>query len=189
MLYVPLALLAGMSVPTLWRSLAARPRLRTTFAVALFLFLVPENGFRYAGYVADRHAPVLSDSEVALYAWIRDHTERDAIFLDSNDRVDILLRGPRRQYWGKEAYAMQWGYNLEEMNRRRAVRDAVYDIAARPYPVEPVLDLLRLDAPAYVVVRESDVPGGGGLLSHSENLTGVFSTGDIRVFRVTEFAP
>ena len=155
--FLPLALAAGCAVPLLWERWRGRPRLRAAFAAFLVLFLVPENAMRLASYIVEDEGPGTTAAERALYDWIGTETPRDAVFLDSGDRVDVLVRGPRRQYWGLASFAEQWGYSRRAMDERRGLRDAVYGDA--PLARERFAGILGLGVPVYVVAREADRPG------------------------------
>jgi hypothetical protein len=182
--YLPLALTAGLALPGLWHGLAGRPGRRTLFVAFLVLFLLPDNALRYASYLTERPPGPLSAEETALYRWIAEATPRDAVFLDSADRVDVLLRGPRAQYWGKQAYAEQWGYSREELARRRGLRDALY--APGDFDRALLAPLGALGRPAFVVVREEDAPGAADRLAARGDLfRRVFREGGFHVFRVT----
>ena len=180
--FVPLALAGGFGVPLVWEALRGSRRLRGAFVVCMALFLIPENGISLAVFAADSKAPVISAEERALFEWIAEETPPDAVFIDSADRVDVLVRGPRRQYWGVPSYASQWGYPLDEMARRRALRDAVYEGLLS---IEQMDALRALHAPVYVVARETDLPGSGARLAARPDLfRQVFAAGKVRVFEI-----
>jgi len=182
--FVPLALAGGFGVPLLWNAWRGRTALRTLLGAFLFMFLVPENALIFSAFVVDSRPPVVTAGEQALYAWIGSETPRDAVFLDSADRPDVLVRGPRRQYWGTQAYAMLWDYSGDEMARRRGLRDSVY---AGSLDAEQLADLSRLDAPVFVIAREGDVPGiGERLLTRPGLFRPVYHDGPLRVFRVLD---
>jgi hypothetical protein len=94
----------------------------------------------------------------------------------------VLVRGPRRQYWGIPSYASQWGYALDEMARRRALRDSVYE---GTLSLEQLDALRALHAPVYVVAREADLPGVGARLQARRDLfRQVFAADGVRVFEI-----
>ncbi len=183
LIYLPLSLAAGMAVPGIWRALAGRPRTRVAFALLLVLFLLPENAFRWWGFYGEAAPPALTAAEHDLYSWVRDDTPRDAVFVDSADRMEVVVRGPRRQYWGIPAYAEQWGYDPAEMALRQAVRDSVY-ASGRIGPAGKA-DLASLHAPVYVIVRDEDTPGAADrLLALPRRYRPLFHEDGIRVFRI-----
>ena len=152
------------------------------FVLGMALFLIPENAISLVVFAVDSKAPVLSGQEEALFDWAGEETPSDAVFIDSADRVEMLVRGPRRQYWGNSGYAYQWGYPAEAMERRRALRDAVYE---GTLTAEQLDDLRALGAPVFVIGRESDHPGiGARLLARPDRFRAVFSEGDLWVFEV-----
>ncbi len=185
--FMPLAIAAGVTLPALWSRLAGRSGLRFVLGVFLFLYLVPENAFRYAGFFADRHGASIAPDEASAYRWIGENTPRDAIFIDSEDRVEVLVRGPRRQYWGRQTYAEQWGYPVDEMTVRRGVRDALYaPHAPTSSELKPLFDLS--DA-VYVMAREEDSPGAARRLAASPLFEPVFSEGGITILRLVAPPP
>jgi len=162
-MYIPLALAAGFAVPGIWRALAGRRGLRIAFAALLVLYLVPENAFRWTGFYAQTPPPAPTPAERDLYAWIGAETAPDAVFIDSDDRVQVVVRGPRRQYWGDTVYAYGWGYDREEVALRRRTRDAIYETG--DLTGAEIRDLDALDAPVYVITREADTPGAAARLA------------------------
>ncbi len=180
--FVPLALAGGLGVPLVWERLRGSRRLRAAFIVGMGLFLIPENAIMLAVFAVDSKAPVVSAEERAMFEWIGEETPPDAVFIDSADRSDVLVRGPRRQYWGIPSYAKQWGYPVDEMARRRALRDDVYEGSL----TLDQLDALRaLHAPVYVLARENDFPGIGNRLRAQRDLyRPVFAAGTVRVFEI-----
>ena len=182
-MYIPLALAAGFAVPLIWRALAGRRRLRVLFAAFLFLYLVPENALLWTAYVTEGSPAPLSPAETHLYAWIGRETPADAVFIDSHDRTEVLVRGPRRQYWGLPAYAYQWGYDREVMALRRRTRDEVY--ASGDLDPKEIAGLAALHAPVYVIAREEDTPGAGRRLAERPaRYRRVWAEDGLAVFRV-----
>ena len=103
--------------------------------------------------------------------------------------ADVLVSVPRRQYWGREAYAEQWGYDAAEMNRRRALRDRLVGPEATTTADETSPDLAPLramGAPVYLIVRAEDV-GAGPFASWGEAhpaFREVHASAGIRLFRL-----
>jgi hypothetical protein len=182
-MYIPLALAAGFAVPGIWRALSGRRKLRIAFAVLLALYLVPENALQWTGYYVQASPPALTPAEQHLYAWIGRETPADAVFLDSNDRAEVVVRGPRRQYWGIPSYAEQWGYDREAVGLRRRTRDAVYGTGKLTPP--EVAGLAALHAPVYVITRETDTPGAAARLAAlPRRYRRVWSEDGLAVFRM-----
>ena len=173
--YLMPAVAAGWMLARVYRALCLRGR-GVLARVLLGAILIPASALCWTGYLLDPPDPAPSPEETSLAAWLRDQTPRDAVVLDSGDRVDILVRAPRRQLWGRETYARIWGYDPAEMNRRRLVRD-VFLGAAGPWDetawrealadtarVTRALDLLhdlagQVGGPVYVVWRPEDHGG------------------------------
>lgn len=152
LLYLPLAILASVGLARAFRG----PR-RVVIAV---LLLLPANLIGYASYFTDPDLGSRRPEVNEAYDWLRANTLRDAILLDSEDRCDLLVSVPRRQYWGRESYAEQWGYDPAEMNRRRSIRD---HLLGPPGVATATLDgsllepLRQLGSPIYLIVRAEDV--------------------------------
>ncbi|NNF06331.1 MAG: hypothetical protein HKN21_06195, partial [Candidatus Eisenbacteria bacterium] len=183
-LYMPLAVAAGLAIPAIWHKLT-RTRSRVWFAVALFMFLVPENCFRAYGFFNDRFFPANWEEEAPLYEWIGENTERDAVVIDAPERTDVLLRAPRRQLYGLETYAYQWGYDAEEMDRRYKLKQEIYkgSGALPKTTVETLRSLsIDLDAPLYVVVRNAETPNVSRRLLASRQFQSVFHEDGRHVF-------
>ncbi len=81
---------------------------RNVLAMMLFL-LVPVNAFSWLAYNNTPTGDPLTASDNRLTEWVQSETRRDAIFFESNDRVLLLLTGPRRYYWGRAIYADNMG--------------------------------------------------------------------------------
>ncbi len=180
-LFVPLALAAGFALPGLWAR--TQGRRRTLLLLFLVLFLVPENALRWSAFAFEATPPEFAHVNRDLYRWIREDTPRNAIFIDTKDRADVLVRGPRRQFWGTEAYAMHFSYSDEVLDPRRAVVAAVY--GDEPVTPEELAPLGAMDGPVYVIAREADHPGiGARLLAQPDLFTPVYEGDGVRVFAV-----
>jgi hypothetical protein len=181
LVFVPLAVVAGAGTGMLlarWTNGGKRGLL----VVLLVLVTLPVNALRLASFVAESRGPERTAAEERVLAWLGSATPRDAVVIDSADRVDVLVYAPRRQYWGIEAYADQWGYDAGEMDRRRALRDRLY---TGPCPSPEDLRPLRdLPAPVYVVLREGDAPGRAACFDAHPLLAREFEQPGIRVYRV-----
>ena len=152
LLYLPLAILASVHLATIWRG----PR----HVVIAVLLLAPANLIGYASYFTDPDRSARPIEVTQAYDWLRTNTPRDAVILDSGERCDALVTVPRRQYWGRESYAEQWGYDTIEMDRRRSLRDR---LLGPPGVADGVFDrsllepLRQLGSPVYLIVRAEDV--------------------------------
>jgi hypothetical protein len=152
LLYLPVAILAAVALSRAWRGAAG--------VLAALALLGPANLLAYASYFGEPDYSGRPAEVVEAYDWLRTNTPRDAVVLDSRDRCDVLVSVPRRQYWGRQAYAEQWGYDEAEMARRRTLRDrlvgpaGIADADGAPIDLAP---LVALGAPVYVIVRAEDV--------------------------------
>jgi hypothetical protein len=181
LLYLPLSIVAGVTLSARWRGRRG--------ALMALLILGPANLLAWASYLGEPDYSVRPREVVEAYDWLRANTPRDAVIIDSRDRCDVLVSVPRRQYWGREAYAEQWGYDAGEMDRRRALRDRLLGPAG-PADVpgaSPHLAPLRaLGAPVYVIVRAEDVGAAAFAawgLAHLE-FREVHASAGIRLFRL-----
>jgi hypothetical protein len=152
----PLAVVGGWTLLD-WSDRWHPPARRRLRSVLLFLvLLLPVNLLATLAYYNTKTGPVMSPAEKEVSAWVRMNTPRDALFIDSEDRVILLVTGPRRYYWGIQAYANLWGYNAEEMARRRHVRGNLYSNA--PIDLATFETLSSIPNDLYIIVRE---PGSG----------------------------
>jgi hypothetical protein len=163
------AVAAGWTLARWWRALRVRGRGAWAWTILLGL-CVPISALYVAVYLFERAPAPASVDERSLYAWMAERTPADAVFIDSQERADVVVLAPRRQYWGREPYAHHWGYPAAEMNRRRDVRDALVGVCADPryarppvVPVDTTATLAALDAfvaenvgPLYALWRTSD---------------------------------
>jgi hypothetical protein len=163
------AIAAGWTLARWWRALRARSRGVWAWTILLGV-CVPISALYVAVYLFQRAPAPTSVDERALYAWMAERTPSDAVFIDSQERADVVVLAPRRQYWGREPYAHHWSYPVPEMNRRRDVRDALVGAYVDPRysrppsaPVDTTATLAALDAfavenvgPLYVLWRTSD---------------------------------
>ncbi len=123
--FYPLAVAGG------WTLAHISERLRRhggNFTVALFFILLlgPVNVIAMIGYSGTRTFKLVSAAEMKVSEWVGKNTPRNAVFLDSGDRVFLLVTGPRRYYWGTDPYSRLWGYDRNEMRKRRHVRDNLF---------------------------------------------------------------
>ncbi|MFQ5511130.1 MAG: hypothetical protein ACE5EO_04710 [Candidatus Krumholzibacteriia bacterium] len=132
----------------------ASPRYRTRVVLAALLLLLPVNTFAWLAYHNTPTGDFVSPAAEELSAWVRQNTPRDAIFFENNDRVLLLLTGPRRYYWGRIIYADNWGYPKDEMAHRKHVRDNLYSTAA--LDAVTLATLGGMGAEVYVVVRDAE---------------------------------
>jgi hypothetical protein len=161
-------------------------RSRGSWVVAyVVLCTLPLNVLYFAGAFADRSEFNRTPSEISLYDWIRKTTRDEAVFLEADDIVRIPVLAERDQYWGTEAYAHIWGYPPDEIEVRRALRDAIFG------EKELTDDLLEhaaaLRRPFYVILRNIHADGGKKFKSLADDprLTGKFMYENIAVFELS----
>jgi hypothetical protein len=179
--FYPLAVIGGWTLSdmvTRRRSAAARAAAALALSV---MFLVPVNAISFAAYFNTHDEPKYTGSEVSAAEWIRDNTARDAVFIDDNEKVFLLLAGPRQYYCGKIAYARQWGYTRLEMAERFHARDTLLGGG------DLDLTTLRLMSEApwalYVIVRGEE-RAAPAVSRHPELFRRVYSGGDIALYEV-----
>jgi hypothetical protein len=176
--------LAALAAGALDRWVAVGARGRGIAVAYVLLCTVPANAIYFGCAFADGNSFEISDSEQSVYEWISKTTDEEAMFLEANDIVRVPVLAARDQYWGTEAYALNWKYPSSEMNPRRALRDAVF--GDRPLD-DAVLEHAReLERPMYVVLRNIHADGGRQFqkLSHTPYLIGKYMTESIAVFQV-----
>lgn len=179
-LFIPLAALAAGGFG-LWME-----KRRRIAAVIVYVALctIPLNAVYFALAFQDPSQYAVSDSEKAVYEWIQTSTTEDAIFLEQNDNVRVPVLAARDLYWGTEGYAHNWGYPDDEMDRRRALRAALFgggELARAD--LEPVA---ALGKPFYIMMRDSNTVNKDlfKMVSRQPFLKERFSAGDIVVFEV-----
>lgn len=178
LVYVPLVIPAAIG-------LAGWARTRGRVAL-LLLLLAPANLIGWAGYWGDPDRSARSADLTAAYDWLARSTPPDAVTIDNHDRCDLLVLVPRAQYWGRQAYAEQWGYDRYEMDRRRALRDLIYD-PARPVAAADLARPEQMKRPLFVLWRRDDFTSEADftkLDATSDLFERVFDSPTVRVYRV-----
>ncbi len=179
--FVPLAVVAGFG---LVESVTARTGVRrvvTALAWSL-LFFVPVNAIALIHYYGTPVSATVTKDEEAMARWVRANTSRDAVFVDDEDRVFLLVTGPRRYLFGSWDYAQQWSYSRAEMARRFHACRALY--GARPFDATTLDVLASVDAPLFVVVRGRHRFAGAAVTAHPELFATVHTEGDLSLVRV-----
>ncbi len=186
------ALLAGPEVhPWLERLVVRHGRARTTAILALLFLVGP--ALTVLGYVAEPAGRTSSrtkpdPAEQVVYAWIREQTEPDAVFLDAGQRDLIMVHGRRRLYLGTRTGVEQFAFPPLETGRRMAVMADLYgecrDLAG------DVESLRALRRPVYVLCRPEDGPAGSGpvpcVARHPERFAEALRVSGYRVYRLRE---
>ena len=179
--FYPLAVIGGWTLSDVVarrRSAAGRAAAALVLSV---LFLVPVNAISFAAYFSTHDEPKYTGSEEAAADWIRNNTTRDAVFIDDNEKVFLLVAGPRRYFCGKIAYARQWGYARLAMAERIHVRDTL--LGGGELNVTTLRLLSEAPWELYVIVRGPERPAPA--LSRLPGLfRRVYAGGDIVLYRV-----
>ncbi|MDH3196784.1 MAG: hypothetical protein OEO21_00955, partial [Candidatus Krumholzibacteria bacterium] len=180
--YFPLAVVAGWSLADfVERRKTPRARRLSAVAVSAVCFL-PVNGLAFAACFATPPAAMVTPDELRLSAWVRDHTPREAVFIDDDDRVVLLVTGPRRYFWGCMAYAQMWGYDKLEMSERYHVRRALYGDGA--LDATTLEKLGSVSYPLYAVRRGAD----NALARHPQYFAPIADFGSVGLVRIDTHA-
>ncbi len=199
--FYPLAVVGGWTLADYYLDAKSSPSGRTRAIVMLLLLLAPANIIAAVGYYRTPSVRAERGTEKLLATWIRENTPRDALIIDSGDRVSLLVEGPRRYYWGIDYYARLWGYDRVEMQRRRHVRDVLFskgDIDSATFEA-----LAAIEEEVYVVVREGeakmktdtmlrrrlvDSAGRDKFDRYPSIFTAVYSAGETTLYKVNKSA-
>jgi hypothetical protein len=176
--------LAALAAGAMDRWMAAGARFRSAAVAYVLLCTVPVTAVYFGSAFADRSRFGISDSEQSVYEWIRKTTDENALFLEANDMVRVPVLAARDQYWGTEVYALNWNYPNNELNPRRALRDAVF--GDRELDEAVLAHARELGRPMYVVLRDIHADGGKQFkkLSESPYIAGKYMTESIAVFKI-----
>ncbi|MFH1756280.1 MAG: hypothetical protein ABIA59_11330, partial [Candidatus Latescibacterota bacterium] len=152
--FFPLAIAGGWTLAELTGHSRSFLRNKAMIAAIFILLLMPTNLIAMLGYFYTPTGPVVTACEADVAAWVRTNTPRDAIIIDSDDRVFLLVAGPRRYYYGRHGYAVQWNYRNNEMARRRAVVSNIY----QPGPLgrSTLAALSAIEPKVYVIERKGE---------------------------------
>ncbi|MCI0452573.1 MAG: hypothetical protein L0Z51_09330 [Candidatus Latescibacteria bacterium] len=177
--FVPFAIVAGFAIADSVLARTGRARW-TAMAAWILLFFAPLNVLTFASCFATPDAVQVTPAEARLSAWVRENTAREAVFIDDQDRVPLLVTGPRRYFWGNMAYAEQWGYPRAEMTRRYHVVEALY--RSTEVDAAALRSLASIEEPLFVVVRPEHA--GRAVANHPDLFQTVYDDGEIALARV-----
>jgi hypothetical protein len=182
--FYPLAVIASWTLADRFTRRHASTAYRGKVIAFAALLLVPVNAFALLGFYNTPKGEVVTLAESSVSHWVRRETPRDAVFIDSRDRVFLLITGPRRYYYGRETYADQWGYSKTVMAQRRHLRDNLY--ADEPFFRSTLLELGNMKWQPYIIVRiGEDGLSGPARFDRFPNLfEKVYESGPIVVFKV-----
>ena len=159
--FIPLALFGGATfLPDLRAFVRRRGRWVAVPVLALLFLCGP--ALMLQGYCADpegRTSPRLhpGPGEQRLYAWIRERTPAEAVFVDARGRDLILVLAERRLWVGTTSVPELAAFPVREMEERRAVEADLFGSGADLE--HSVRSLARLRQPVYVLFRPDDFPG------------------------------
>jgi hypothetical protein len=183
--FYPLAVAGGWTLVDLARKGKPIFRKKSVIALIYILLFVPVNLLALTAYFNTPPEAALSPWEREVVTWVRANTSRDAVFIDSGGRVFLLTEGPRRYYFGFDAYADQWGYDRTEMDRRKRVIENVY--SASPLENSTLAAFAGIEPDVYIISREGET--GPGKLSRTPDVVDrVFESGPITVWKVNKQA-
>ena len=164
----------------------ASTKYRRSILIMALAWLLPVNALSVLAYYNSPDVDLFSEEEAAVASWARTETDRDALFFDTRSRVFMLVAGPRQYYWGRLAYAKQFGYPRDVMGARKQVRDNLYsDAALEPATLRALGNLVQ---DVYVIVRSNESPGEERFARDGDVFLRVFATAGISVWKVDRAA-
>ena len=181
--WFPVAVIAGWTLADLWARRHESPRARLRATAVAFVFLVPVNALVLVSCYLYDTPEVVSAQDRDLTQWALDNTPRDAVFIDGDEQVSMLVTGPRRYYFGLESYARHWSYDRHEMARRFHVRRSL--LTGAPMDGTTIGALGRFPSPLYVIARDVGTrvdPAVRFLGAYFEAV--LYTPSGLRVFRV-----
>lgn len=143
-----LALLGGGVAMDRLEALRARLGAPVFAAAFVLVFLVPPAMF-LRGYLLDpmraqAEALAPAPGERAMYAFLRDSTDRDAVVIDHRSRDLVLVLGQRRMIAGTIFNTERAGFPAEDLAARRALTDDLYGaVATAPASLEYLARVAR----------------------------------------------
>lgn len=163
MVFAPLAVIGAPELPgllTRWQQ-----RLGPLLAGTLtFVTLVLPSLLLLRGFLLDPSSATAPETfrapgEPALYAWVRQHTPTNAVFLDDDSRDVLLVEGQRRLLVGTPFGPDKAAFPADELARRRGLSATLFGHQAfGPEALaNAALALDSLGAPAYVLLRPQHV--------------------------------
>ncbi len=150
-MFFPLAIAGGWTLAELPQRKFTPFRKKAVVVLLYIVLFLPLNFIAFLGNFATPTSGVFTVEETRIAEWARANTSRDAIFVDNKDRNFILVAGPRRNFYGSHSYAKQWGYNAEEMARRKRVIDNIYSNEA--LAPSTLSALCAIEPDVYIVLR------------------------------------
>jgi hypothetical protein len=183
LVFFPLAVVGGWTIAD-FSARGPTPRARARrFVVASFIAFAPLNLLMVAGYYHTAPIEILSPDETKVATWARAATPRNAVFIDVDKRVFLVAAGPRRYYLASESYAMDWGYDKAEIERRKRLIADVY--SSGPLSGATLGVLGSMSQNVYVLARSDDARVAVQKLEDQPHLfRRKFTAGRISVFEI-----
>jgi hypothetical protein len=186
--FAPLAMLGGPGLPALLGAWRRRLGRITAGALVGVAFVLP-SALLLDGLVRDPSGATAPETqrapgEPALYAWVREHTPKNAVLVDNGSRDVLLVEGRRRLLLGTPYAPERAAFPRAALLRRRAVEADLYGPAADLAGDAACLD--SLGAPSYVLYRAGDFAGAEpwrALDADSARFERVYAVADYRVYR------
>jgi hypothetical protein len=187
-MFFPLAIAGGWTLAELPERRFALFKTKWGMALVFVVLFLPLNFIGFLGDYATPTPDVLTPEEAAIAEWARENTSREAIFVDNKDRNFILVAGPRRNYYGSHSYAKQWGYDKEEMTRRKRVIDNLF--SGEELEPATLTALCEIGPDVYIVLRGRDESNtdANKFLQIGDIFIEAFSTGPATVLKVNKDA-
>ncbi len=176
--FLTLSVVAGFAVADSCASRSGSRRLAVA-AFWLVLFALPCNTIALVGCYATPDGVQVTREELRLARWVRENTSRRAVFIDDQDRVPLVVAGPRRYLFGSLHYASQWRYSRTDMARREHAVHALFGEA--PLDSTTLGVLTDVDDPVYIVTRSGRAATTAPLYERSDLFRIVFDDGAIQV--------
>jgi hypothetical protein len=186
LVFYPLAIIGSWTLVE-WYFRQKTTRSRAKVVVVIVALLVPVNALALLGYASTPTEPWVTTAERSMSWWAQEETPRDAVFIDSKERVPLLVTGPRRYYFGKRSYAEQWGYPKAIVEQRQHVHDNLYSEDALDEAT--IAALGRIQYEVYVVARDTERDTNPTKLERYPSLfSRVYSRDGITIWKVDRAA-
>jgi len=182
--FFPLAVIGGWTLADVVRRRPTAAGRLGAIAIAL-LVLVPVNAICFAAYFNTPTKEMYTAQEAALAVWVRENTAREAVFVDRDNKIFLLVGGPRRYYCGWLQYARQWEYDKLVMAERLYVRDVL--LGEGSLDLTTVLLLSQAPWELYIIDR-GGIDSGSAVSRYPELFDRVHAADGIALYRVDDEA-
>ena len=183
--------------PIVWEAIDIIRKSRKTRRILLIgwtfiLFFTPPI-LTVRGFLMDRPVNpiekrrfIVSNEERALYSWLRENTEIDAVIMENN--IDCLMPvfAHRRSFFPPPSAINVNGYRGEKINLYRRIKEKVF--SNEPLSIDTIKEIASLKNDVYIVIWPSDVEKNPFLKEkftpYSNLIKKVYSSNGITVYRV-----